>query len=366
MAEVDRPDGKRGVDPATEAPARRPATGAAAAPLRVYRGGRVRRSGLARPVLPGDIGARLASLEGRVEEALGRTGLAERFGGERIRAAVDGVLATLASVRRLAVSETGSGGRPRPLDDPANLAAAVLRAVYRYWWRVDALGLERVPAEGRVILAVNRSGALLPYEALMVATALALEQGGRAARPLVDDWLLRLPAVGPSLARAGALSSTPANARRLLEHDDAVVVYPEGAHALAKPFRRRYRLERFGRGTFAQVAIETGAPIVPAAVIGAEEVHPVLGRVDGAGRLLGLPTLPLTPTFPWLGLAGLVPLPTKWTVHFGEPLDVRARHDPADGVRAEAVGAVSDQVRERLQALVLEGLRRRHSLFRAS
>src|SRR5262249_3863476 len=120
---------------------------------------------------------------------------------------------------------------------------------------------------------------------------------------------------------------------------------------------------RFGRGTFARLAIEMRATIVPVAVIGSEEIHPVLGRLDAPGRLLGLPTLPITPTFPWFGLARLVPLPTKWTLPVGGPLDVGARHPPGDGGSASAVGGLRDRVRERLQALILEGLRRRRTVF---
>jgi len=140
-----------------------------------------------------------------------------------------------------------------------------------------------------------------------------------------------------------------------------VIACPESNHP--KPFRDRYRLGRFGRGAFARVAIATGTPIVPVAVIGAEEVHPVLARLDLPGRLLGLPTLPVTPTFPWLGLWGLVPLPTKWTLLFGEPLEVAARHGVSDASDPARVARLRDQVRERLQALVLEGRRRRRSLF---
>jgi 1-acyl-sn-glycerol-3-phosphate acyltransferase len=178
-------------------------------------------------------------------------------------------------------------------------------------------------------------------------------------RALVDDWTADVPVLGATLAQAGAVQSTSA-ARRALERDEALVVFPEGPRALAKPFRSRYRLAGFGRGTFARLALEAGAPIVPVAVIGAEEVHPVIARFDLAGRILGLPTVPITATFPWLGLWGLVPLPTKWTLVFGEPLDV-GTEAVAD---ARAVARVRDRVRERLQALVLEGLRRRRSVFR--
>jgi 1-acyl-sn-glycerol-3-phosphate acyltransferase len=184
----------------------------------------------------------------------------------------------------------------------------------------------------------------------------------RDAWLLVDDWLGGFPLVGPALARAGAVRGGTAALRRLLARDEAVVVAPEPAPA--KLFRDRYRLARFGRAGFARIAIETGTPIVPVGVIGAEEIHPVLARIDLAGRALGLPTLPITPTFPWLGLAGLVPLPTKWILMIGEPLDVAARHAPADARQPAAVARLRDQVRERLQALVLEGLRRRRSVFR--
>jgi 1-acyl-sn-glycerol-3-phosphate acyltransferase len=152
-------------------------------------------------------------------------------------------------------------------------------------------------------------------------------------------------------------------ARKLLEREEAVIVLPEGDDALAKPWGQRYRLGSFGRAGFARAAIQTGASIVPVGVIGAEETHPVLARIDAPARLLGLPALPLTPTFPWLGLGGLVPLPTKWTVHFGDPIDVAATHPPEDASRPAAVRQVRDQARERVQALVLEGLRRRRGVF---
>src|SRR5207244_116080 len=142
----------------------------------------------------------------------------------------------------------------------------------------------------------------------------------RLAHPLLEDWLAQLPLLGPALAHAGAARGGTASVRRLLARGEAVIVSPETTHP--KPFRNRYRLAHFGRGTFARLALENQAPIVPVAVIGAEEIHPVIARLDLAGRLLGLPTLPITATFPWLGLAGLVPLPTKWLLLAGEPLEI--------------------------------------------
>src|SRR5205823_4683174 len=236
---------------------------------------------------------------------------------DRLRAAFDRALAAAAGLRR---------STPRDLAALADALGTdatevILKALYRYWWRVETVGLERVPASGRVILVANRGGALVPYEALMIREAV------RRARPLLDDWMAELPLLGAVLARAGGVRAAPATVRRLLARGAAVIACPESNHP--KPFRERYRLGRFGRGMFARLAITTGTPIVPVAVIGAEEVHPVLARLDLPGRLLGLPTLPLTPTFPWLGLWGLVPLPTKWALLFGEPLEVAARRASA-------------------------------------
>jgi len=332
MSEADRPGGDEG----------------SKARLRVFRGGRAR-GGRARPASPRDVVRRLSALERRVEQALGSGD--QRAARDRLRAALDQALAAVARLRR---------STPRDLAELADVLRAdatesLLAALYRWWWRVETVGLERVPASGRVMLVANRGGALVPYEALMIREAV------RRAHPLLDDWMAAAPLLGAALARAGAVRAAPATVRRLLGRGEAVIVCPESNHP--KPFRDRYRLGRFGRGAFARLAIETATPIVPVAVIGAEEVHPVLARLDLPGRLLGLPALPITLTFPWLGLWGLVPLPTKWALLFGDPLDVAVRHRPGDASDPALVGRLRDQVRERLQALVLEGLRRRRSLF---
>jgi len=352
MSEVDRPGG--------EGPERH---GDGESPrLHVYRGGRTRAT-RARPATPRDVARRLSALERRVERALGGAGGGRDVGSDRLRQTTDQALAALANVRRLTLHDLRSlaEGCAALLEGlEHDLIPVVLDVLYRYWWRVDAFGLERVPGRGPVLLVVNRGGALVPYETLMMRIALAREH--RQARPLLDDWLVRLPLVGPALLRAGAERGGTATMRRLLAHGDALIVCPESGQP--KIFRQRYRLASFGRGVFARLAIETGTPIVPVAVIGAEEIHPVLARLDLAGRLLGLPTLPITPTFPWLGLGGLLPLPTKWLVMVGEPLDVAQRHPPAAAADPAVVARLRDQVRERLQALVLEGLRRRRSVFR--
>jgi 1-acyl-sn-glycerol-3-phosphate acyltransferase len=358
MSEADRPGG--------DGPGGDPDDASRAARLRVYRGGRAR-AARAQPASPGEVARRLSALERRVEKALAASsGGRDAVGADVVRSITDQALDAVARVRRLTLRDLRSAveswsALAEELEQ--DVSGTVLEALYRYWWRVEAVGLERVPARGRVLVVANRGGALFPYDELMIQVALATEHPARrAARLLLDDWLARLPLVGAALARAGGARGGTTSLRRLLLHDEAVIVCPEASQA--KLFRDRYRLAQFGRAGFARLAIETGTPIVPVGVIGAEEIHPVLARLDLPGRFLGLPTLPITPTFPWLGLAGLVPLPSKWILLVGEPLDVAARHSPADASQPAIVARLRDQVRERLQALVLEGLRRRRSIFR--
>jgi len=333
--------------------------GAARPPLKVYRGGAPRRLGP--PASPRDVVHRLAALERQVEAALGaRTAEALEPGGLLRRA--DGLLAAVARIGRTSPADLAADalGRAASADLVAAVSGAVagatVDALYRWWFRVETSGLDRVPAEGPFVVVANRAGGFLPYEGLMIALAL----GGRA-QPLVDAALLRLPLVGPALAAAGAVRDTGPAARAVLARGRGIVVFPEGARAAEKTFAQRYRLATFGRGGFARLAIERGAPILPVAVVGAEEAQPVLARLPG-GRL-GLPDLPITPTFPWLGVAGLVPFPTKWTLHVGEPLDVAAAHPADAAVDGGRVRHVRDQMRERLQALVLDALRRRTGVF---
>lgn len=360
MGDGDRPGG-HGRDGGGPPPA-----GGAGASLRVFRGAGVRRPRVT--VVPGAVAARLSALERRVEEALIESGLRERPEHETIRAVVDGTFTAIARARRFGLPEIvasiqESVARLGAFDADA-LRDAVLHTAYRYWWRVQVIGLERVPRCGRAMLVVNRSGALVPWEALMVGVTLGERAVRGDVRLLVDDWSVPRSAVATTLGRLGLQRAGAPAMRRLLGCEDAVVVFPEGRQALAKPYRDRYRLTGFGPGTFARVAIATGAPIVPVAVIGAEDSQPVFGRFDRVGQLLGLPTLPLTATFPWFGAAGLLPLPTKWTIHVGEPLDVAAGHAPAEASRADVVRRVRDQTRERLQALVTEGRRQRQGIFR--
>jgi hypothetical protein len=327
-------------------PIRNAARAAAAldARLHLFRG-----RGRAKPRPPGAVVARLAALERRVEEALAHgTAGAGEVGADLARTAVDEAVAACVSAWRWLQSDAwGAGGLTSAVAD------ATLYGLYHLWWRVEAVGVERLPARGAAIVVVNRAPTLVPYEPQVVARALA---GVRTTvvRALVDQRVFRAPGVGALLAAGGAGRLSGDAIRRLVERGAWAVLGPETDALFAKTFGDRYRLARFGRG-FARVAIATGTPVVPVAVIGSEEVHPVLGRLSAAARWLGVPTVPLTPS--------VVPLPTKWRLHVGEPIDVAARYASGDAGRQDVAGRLADQARERLQGLVLEGLRRRRSVF---
>ena len=154
----------------------------------------------------------------------------------------------------------------------------------------------------------------------------------------------------------------PTNATALLERDELVGVFPEGVKGASKSYRDRYRIRRLGRGGFVQVALGTGAPIIPVAVVGSEEVHPVLADLQPLARLLGLPTLPITATFPWLGAAGLLPLPSKWLISFGRPIDVSG-FGPDSAGDARLVLELSEEVRAWIQAEVGRLRPRRRTIF---
>jgi 1-acyl-sn-glycerol-3-phosphate acyltransferase len=313
-----------------------------APPPRIARLASTRRgSRTATPPSVPDVSRRLAALERQVEEAL--TSSARSVSRlPPLEDLLDGVLETADRLRRAAAGET---------EATAALLEAPLDLLYRWWWRVDVVGLERLPRRGPVLVMANRGGTLLPYEAFMLARALgSAAPESRPARPLLDDWLLRVPLVGGAATALGAVAASPAALRRVLAAGEVAITFPEGDDAVAKPVAHRYRLTAFARRSLLRVAIDARVPIVPVAVIGVEETQPVLWRVERLGRLLGLPAVPITPA--------LVPLPTKWTIHVGEPLDAAAH-----GGDRRALRTLRERVRERLQGLVSDGVRRRAGLF---
>jgi 1-acyl-sn-glycerol-3-phosphate acyltransferase len=234
--------------------------------------------------------------------------------------------------------------------------------VYRNYFRVEVDGIRNVPARGRALLAANHAG-VIPYDGAMIRTAIIAEHPKpRHARMLVVDWAFALPFASILLTKTGNVLAHPENATTLLERDELVGVFPEGVKGAAKRYRNRYRVQRLGRGGFVQVALRTGAPIVPVAVVGAEEVHPVILDARPIARLFGLPTAPITPTFPWLGLVGLLPLPSKWFIAFGKPIDV-AHFGPDAATDPKLVLELSEEVREWIQDTLRQLLPRRRTIF---
>ena len=235
------------------------------------------------------------------------------------------------------------------------LTAALL---YRFYFRVACRDVGRVPP-GRCLLVANHSGQL-PFDAMLLAIALLLEADPpRIARGMGEYWIPRLPFVSTAAARGGAMVGTPDNCRHMLENDECVMIFPEGVRGMNKTFSERYRLQRFGTG-FLRLALEARAPIVPVGIVGSEEQQPGLANLPRLARALGMPAFPITATFPWLGPLGLLPLPVKYRIYFGEPLELEG--DPNDEDAAIERGV--EQVRGEIEALLARGLRARSGIFR--
>lgn len=233
----------------------------------------------------------------------------------------------------------------------------LMTLLYRYWWRVDVVGLEHVPAEGRGILVSNHAGAGIPFDGAMIKSAILLEHPTpRHVRLLVLDWLMGLPWLADLMKQTGQVLATTPNAYELLKRDELIAVFPEGIKGMAKPFSQRYNLQRFGRGGFVRIALRTNSPIVPVAVVGSEEIYPKIANLPIIPRLIGAPFVPVTPLFPLFGLAGLIPLPSKWHIEFCEPIDVSQYPPEAADDRAfvlELSERVRATIQERLKANLL-------------
>jgi 1-acyl-sn-glycerol-3-phosphate acyltransferase len=238
---------------------------------------------------------------------------------------------------------------------------AVLRPVAQKWFRIEVRGLENIPAQGGALVVSNHSGTL-PVDGLMTMVTLH-DHAGRSLRPLGADLVFRLPFVGSVARKGGATLACTEDAERMLRGGELVGVWPEGFKGIGKPYSERYKLQRFGRGGFVSAALRTGVPIIPLSVVGAEEIYPLVGNIPTLAKVLGLPYLPITPFFPLLGPLGMIPLPSKWLMEFGEPIrtdeyDASAADDPM------LVFNVTDQVRETIQQTLYSLLMQRHSVFR--
>ena len=243
-----------------------------------------------------------------------------------------------------------------------NVLMALVRPLYRSWFRVESSGLENIPDDSGALVVANHSGTVA-FDSVMTQVALLDDHPAhRHLRMLGANLVFQTPFLGEIARKAGhTLACTP-DAERLLERGEIVGVWPEGFKGIGKPFSERYKLQRFGRGGFVAAALRTKTPIVPTAIVGAEEIYPMISNAKTLARLLGLPYFPITPTFPMLGPLGLVPLPSKWFIEFGEPIltdgyPEGAADDPM------LVFNLTDQVREQIQQALYRLLMRRPSVF---
>ncbi len=241
-----------------------------------------------------------------------------------------------------------------------NVYMNLFRPLYDKYFRVEVRGVENIPADRGALVVANHSGTV-PVDAVMTQLAI-LDHTGRHLRMLGADLVFRLPLIAPMARKGGATLACNPDAERLLSKGELAGVWPEGFKGIGKPFSERYKLQRFGRGGFVSAAMRTGAPIVPCSIVGAEEIYPIVGNVKTLARLFGLPYLPVTPTFPWLGPLGMVPLPSKWIIEFGEPLETA---DYGDGAADDPmlVFNLTDQVRETIQQTLYRLLMQRRSVF---
>ena len=258
--------------------------------------------------------------------------------------------------RSLEVDEFGQDASFETFLDP------LFEFLYTKYWRVEATGLENIPDKGRALLVANHSG-VLPYDGMMIKLAVKKNHPGhRIVRPLVEDFIYHFPFVGAFTSRVGAVRACQENAERLLTKEELVAVFPEGIKGNLKFYRQRYQLQRFGRGGFIRLCMHTRSPIIPVAVVGAEEIHPIIAKADWLGKAVGLPTVPITPTFPGLGPLGLLPLPSKWHIHFGKPINI-GTYGPEAMEDMILVNRLTQKIREVIQEMIKDNLKKRRSPF---
>jgi 1-acyl-sn-glycerol-3-phosphate acyltransferase len=238
----------------------------------------------------------------------------------------------------------------------------MLRALFNNWFRVEVSGIENLPETGAALVVANHAG-VLPFDGLMASVAVHDHHPAhRDLRLLAADLVFDLPVVGQAARKAGHTMACTADAHRLLAAGELTAVFPEGYKGLGKHFKDRYKLQRFGRGGFVSAALRTGAPIVPCSIVGSEEIYPMIADVKLLARLLGLPYFPVTPLFPLAGPVGMVPLPSKWHIQFGEPIET-AGYDESAAEDPMVTFELTDQVRETIQQTLYQLLATRRNTF---
>jgi len=238
----------------------------------------------------------------------------------------------------------------------------MLRPLFRRWFRVEVRGIENLPARGGGLVVANHSGTI-PMDSLMTQVAVHDEHPDhRHLRMLGADLVFSTPVMGQLARKTGSTLATNPDAERLLRGGELVGVWPEGFKGVGKPFSERYKLQRFGRGGFVSAAISAGVPIIPCSIVGAEEIYPLLGNMKALARLIGAPYAPITPTWPLLGPLGLIPLPSKWIIEFGAPVQT-AHLGPGAADDPMLVFDLTDQIRETIQQTLYSLLMQRRSVF---
>ena len=247
-------------------------------------------------------------------------------------------------------------------DFTVNAYLPLLRPLYKTWFRVEVRGIENIPAEGGGLVVSNHSGTLA-MDSLMTQVAVYDETPThRHLRMLGADFVFQTPVVSQIARKSGSTLAANSDAERLLGGGELVGVWPEGFKGIGKPFSERYKLQRFGRGGFVASAIRTGVPIIPCSIVGAEEIYPMIGNMKTLARLVGAPYAPVTPTWPLLGPLGLVPLPSKWLIEFGAPVQTS---DLGDGAADDPmlIFDLTDRTRETIQQTLYSLLMQRRSVF---
>lgn len=251
-------------------------------------------------------------------------------------------------------------GFDRHLNDA--LFLPLLRVLFNSWFRVEVSGIENLPDTGAALVVANHAG-VLPFDALMAAVAVHdHHRANRDLRVLAADLVFDMPVLGQAARKAGHTMACTSDAHRLLAHGELTAVFPEGYKGLGKHFRDRYKLQRFGRGGFVSAALRAKAPIVPCSIVGSEEIYPMIADVKVLARLFGLPYFPITPLFPLAGVAGMVPLPSKWHIAFGTPIST-ADYDDGAADDPMVTFELTDHVRETIQQTLYQLLAGRRTMF---
>ncbi len=271
------------------------------------------------------------------------------------------VAAGLAFLRRRLTGryEVDEFGFDPDLTDSVLYPAA--RLLYQKYFRVDTYGVEHLPVDGPALIVANHAGTV-PIDAYMLALAVHDEHPGhRHLRLLGADLAFRIPVLSELGRKSGVTLACNPDVERLLARGELVGVFPEGFKGVGKRYADRYKLQRFGRGGFVSAALRARIPIIPASIVGSEEIYPIIADLSPIAKVAGLPYFPVTPTFPWLGPLGLLPLPSKWLIEFGEPIETTEIVGDADD--PIVVFNLADQVRETIQQTLYKLLERRPDPF---